>query len=241
MLKTSIIRQPLVKQTDRSAMYELHSRYFCNIHKDIFLRDMSEKDWIIVLADEENHIRGFSTIKIMHTHFNDQQQLFLFSGDTIVHRDFWRTGALAGGFGHMILRLNREHPDIPAYWFLISKGYRTYRFLPVFFKEFYPVHHTATPPYYQSLLNQIGQFKFKDHYDPASGVIKFFGSKDHLSPEMCEIPAGRERDAHVQFFLQKNPGYIYGDELACIAAISPNNLNKAGHRTIDNTAVTWHE
>ena len=46
--------------------------------------------------------------------------------------------SLAGSFGHFMLRMLKEHRGTPVYWFLISKGYRTYRFLPVFFNRFYP-------------------------------------------------------------------------------------------------------
>ncbi len=241
MLNTTIVLQSLVNQDDRLAMYELQARYFCNLNKEVFLQDMSEKDWIIVLRDENNRICGFSTIGIIQTSFDNFQQVFLFSGDTIVDIDFRYSSSLAGGFGHMMLRLDREFPNIPCYWFLISKGYRTYRFLPVFFRHFYPVYNAATPPEYQSLLDNISRIKFKDNYDPLCGVIKFASSKDFLKPEKCKIPAGRTNDPHISFFLEKNPGYIHGDELACIASISLDNLNRAGHRMIKNTKVKWHE
>ena len=64
---------------------------------------------------------------------------------------------------------------------------------------------------------------------------------DYLKPEMCKIPAGRTKDSHISFFLEKNPGFIHGDELACIASISLDNLNRAGHRMINNTEVIWYE
>ncbi|MEE9572119.1 MAG: hypothetical protein V3W20_03630, partial [Candidatus Neomarinimicrobiota bacterium] len=65
MLTTTIIRQSLVRQNDRLAMYDLQSNYFYNLHKDTFLNDMSEKDWIIILQDENGVICGFSTIEII--------------------------------------------------------------------------------------------------------------------------------------------------------------------------------
>ena len=70
MLTSTIIRQSLVRQNDRLAMYDLHSSYFCNLNKHAFFNDMSKKDWIIILRDGNNIICGFSTIEIIHTKFN---------------------------------------------------------------------------------------------------------------------------------------------------------------------------
>jgi hypothetical protein len=202
---------------------------------------MSKKDWIIILRDGNNIICGFSTIEIIHTKFNNQQQVFLFSGDTIVNKNYWNTTSLAGSFGHIILRLNKKFNDIPLYWLLISKGYRTYRYLPIFFKHFYPVYNANTPLEYNSLLKYICRKKFHKNYDSSCGIIKFAGSKDYLIPEMCKIPASRKKNPHVSFFLEKNPGFIQGDELACIASISLDNLNRTGLRVIKNTEVIWNE
>jgi len=241
MLTSTIIRQSLVRQSERFAMYDLHSSYFCNLNKRTFFNDMSMKDWIIILRDGNNIICGFSTIEIIHTKINNKQQIFLFSGDTIVNKKCWNTTSLAGSFGHIILRLNKRFNNIPLYWFLISKGYRTYRYLPIFFKHFYPAYNANTPLEYDSLLKYICGKKFRKNFDPSCGIIKFAGSKDYLIPEMNKIPTSRKKNPHVSFFLEKNPGFIRGDELACIASISLENLNRTGLRVIENTEVIWNE
>lgn len=221
-------------------MFQLYSRYYCNVHRDTFYRDMNEKDWVIVLKDLEE-IVGFSTLQVIELHENDTRRIFLFSGDTIVDPTHWRDSKLAGCFGHFMLRLIAEHPDTPLHWFLISKGYRTYRFLPVYFNVFYPACDCDTPPHYARLLDAVAASKFNGTYDARAGLVRCSEKKDRLRPDMCLIPEGRRNDLHVRFFLEKNPAYFNGDELACIADISKENLNRYAWRVIENTAVIWDE
>jgi hypothetical protein len=67
------------------------------------------------------------------------------------------------------------------------------------------------------------------------------GQKDRLRPELCDVPPSRQRDPHIRFFLDRNPTFHAGDELACIADISRENLNAYAWRVIERTAVHWDE
>ncbi len=221
-------------------MLRLHRQYFDNVRPETFFSDMSEKDWIIILEDS-SEIVGFSTLQVFRADVRGRERVFLFSGDTIVDRKHWLNSKLAGSFGHFMLRLLDEFPDTPLYWFLISKGYRTYRFLPVYFREFFPVHDKDTPPEYSDLIAAAATQRFNGAYDINSGLIRAGAQGDRLKPGMCDVPHGRETDPHVQFFLDKNPGYAAGDELACIANISKENLNRFAWRVIEQTKVTWHD
>jgi len=97
-------------------------------------------------------------------------------------------------------------------------------YLPLFFKSFYPNCEAPTPAFEQRLLDSLSATKFPDHYRRDSGLIEFPQSHGQLKPHLAEIPARRLRDPHVQFFLQRNPGYATGHELACLAEISPLNM-----------------
>ena len=78
--------------------------------------------------------------------------------------------ALSAASPAAALSLIDKYRDEPLYWYLISKGYRTYRFLPVFFREFYPRHDVATPPVEAAVLYALGRRKFGDSYDGANGA-----------------------------------------------------------------------
>ena len=49
----------------------------------------------------------------------------------------WQPG-LAGAFGHLMARLLADFPGDDLYWFLISKGYKTYLLLTNNFYNYYP-------------------------------------------------------------------------------------------------------
>lgn len=239
-LISTISKLEKITDAQKDEMFLLYNNYFINTDKKTFLMDMNEKDWVIILRDK-NKIVGFSTHKLIQLPVNNINRFFLFSGDTIIDKPYWLTSSLAGSFGHILLRLITQYKNIPLYWFLISKGYRTYRFLPVYFKFFYPICNTETPLEYAKLMQAVSIFKFNKAFNPETGIISFGGQKDRLSPEMCNIPESKIKDPHVQFFLKKNPNYFLGDELACIADISQDNLNEYAWRVIKNSKVTWDE
>ena len=228
-----------VLESDKQHMYALYCKYFTNTDFGRFYGDMNEKDWVIIQR-HHGEIVGFSTHKLIPLMVNGHKKLFLFSGDTLIDQKYRAKSTLAGSFGHLLLYLIKEYPQAPLYWFLISKGFRTYRFLPVYFRLFFPVWNALTPPEYQILLNTVAAHRFGSAFLPGKGLISFGGKKDKLKTEMSEIPPSREKDPHVLFFMKTNPGYRDGDELACITDITRENLNEYAWRVIQNTQVQWN-
>ena len=239
-LQSQIYRQGCLTKADRQEMLQLHCRYFANVAPGTFFSDLEQKQWVIMLRNG-SELGGFSTLQILTILVDGRETLFLFSGDTVVDRACRNYPALAGCFGHLILKGLDIAGNRELYWFLISKGYRTYRFLPVFFNEFYPRFDMPTPHSFQKALDAAAQFKFGDSYDAPSGIIRTQGAKDHLKPVMQQVAPGRMRDPHIDFFFKKNPGHVVGDELACITALRRDNLNRSAWRSIRTTPVSWVE
>ena len=239
--ESHILNQSRLTDPLRHEMFQLHDRYFAYLDKDRFMQDLSEKRWVILIKDSQGALAGFSTVQLIETDVSGRCTLFIFSGDTIVDQSHRQNSALAGSFGHVMLRLSSEHPQTPIYWYLICKGFRTYRFLPTFFNEFYPRYDRETPEETADLIHHISRLKFGDAYDPKSGVIRFQEQRDCLRPQYSDIPESRLCDPHVVFFLQKNPQFARGDELACLAAVTRQNLNRFAWRVIGQTRVQWHD
>ena len=69
---------------------------------------MNEKDWVIILRDAEEIVGFLNAANHSLDKLHDSEQIFLFSGDTIVDPAHWRDSKLAGSFGHFMLRLMAE-------------------------------------------------------------------------------------------------------------------------------------
>ncbi len=220
-------------------MLGLMEAHFEGVTRAVFERDLAEKRWAILLRTEAGELAGFSTVQVLDTVFEGQPHRFLFSGDTIVAPAYWNQPALAGAFGHLILRAMAEYGEERLHWFLITKGYRTYRFLPLNFTSFHPAPGRPVPAEAQALLAHVARLKFGAQFDAACGVIRADGTKDRLRPELCAIPEGRATDTHVRFFLERNPDYAKGDELACLADLRKDNLTALGWRQIERTRPRW--
>jgi hypothetical protein len=149
----------------------------------------------------------------------------LFSGDTIIEKDCWGSLALPLAWGRLMLRIIAEQPETKLYWLLTSKGYKTYRFLPVFFREFYPCFSVPLPPFEQALRQSAATLMFGKRFDPETGILRASEGAQRLRPGVADLESRRLRDPHVAFFQQVNPGHAHGDELVCLALIHPANLS----------------
>jgi hypothetical protein len=208
-LDAAIVGLSCVSLREKEKMLALHRRYFCHVVRKTFLKDMAEKDWVIILRAGRK-IVGFSTIQLIHLVVGRRPCVLLFSGDTIVDQAHWQGTAMAGSFGHFMLRMMDLHGEKNLYWFLISKGYRAYRFLPVFFNRFYPVYDRPTPPRYARLLKAVAKHRFGADYDAKAGIVRMARKKDWLRPFMRNVSGARPTDPHVAFFLDRNPDYRLG-------------------------------
>lgn len=241
-MKIDIVKRTDVKPSERDEMYAVYSRYYVNVEHSRFEQDLNEKDWVILLRNPDSCIVGFSTQHIYKHSGLAGSAVIIYSGDTIVDRTYRaNNGGLAGAFAHFLLRAIAEHPSMPVYWFLTSKGPRTYRCMPVFLKKFFPVFDQKTPENVKTLIDEVASKKFGADYSPETQVVSNNGKRDWLcTTEHDPLFMGRD-DPHIRFFLEHNPGYTRGDELACIAAITEDNLNARAIRVIKNTEVQWRE
>ncbi|MFO8062476.1 MAG: hypothetical protein R6U31_06070 [bacterium] len=202
---------------DMHNMYELFNRYFIYDYRS-FAEDIHNKSIITLICDNENdNLIGFSSYdKSIYDEF-----AILFSGSTVVSEQYRNERALMEGFLSVCSDMIKAYSDRPVYWHLLSMGFRTYRFLPLFFNEYYPCRKGSYEM--KGILDRVSYDRFGDLYDPATGIVSIPGG-ERLRPQYAEIPRNRLNDRHVRFFLEKNPDYRQGNELSCIAKISVNNM-----------------
>lgn len=238
-LRGELVEVALLGEERRRAMFTLMDRYYQNVAQERFAADLAEKQWVILLSDPQTgELCGFSTQMLLPLTVSGQKIAVLFSGDTIIAPEHWGDVALSHVWGQLALSLINAHPSVPLYWLLISKGYKTYRFLPLFFHEFYPRHDAATPPWAAAVIDAFGRYKAPCSYDPAAGIVRAGEGKDRLRPGVADLTDQRLHDPHVRFFVERNRGYARGDELCCIAPLTRANFTSAAYRVIGAKPLT---
>jgi hypothetical protein len=177
-LKGCIVEKKDLSSSDIEMMYELMDTFYDNMSKENFLTDLYKKDYCIVLRDETGKIWGFSTQQILHIPLGNQMIHGVFSGDTIIHKDYRGNMELFIVFARYFFQFEEKYKDF--YWFLICKGYKTYRMLPTFFHEFYPNYKEENPEQIKEIIDAFGRYYSSGEYDPMSGVLCYKGVKDKL-------------------------------------------------------------
>jgi hypothetical protein len=206
-------------------MFRIMQVYYENITETNFISDLLKKQDVVLLFDENCEIRGFTTLAIFLVNENTK---LLYSGDTIVEKKYWGDHDLM----QVWIKNAMKHSlafDGETYWLLLSKGYKTYKYLTSFFNEYYPSKDTETPKYIQKIMDDFAVSQFGEKYK--NGVYN--EGKDYLRPEFAEIDEHLRKNKHIAFFLEKNPGYTVGDELVCITKLTEDNLNRMGRRVLD--------
>lgn len=204
------------------SMLHILVKYYANTTQESFFRDLYSKTAAICLFNPTNNkLVGFSTLREFFHTVDGEEYVILFSGDTIIEKEFWGSQALVMGFGEYMVSMMNLHTSKEIYWFLISKGIRTYKYLPAFFKEYYPNHLTKTPEKYQRIIDSLATLLFPDIYDKTAGVLRVKDGQ-YLKSEF--FPNSNPNNEIENFYFSKNPGYVKGDELVCLTALKADNI-----------------
>ena len=239
IVKVNISSVNNITKQDIDNMYALMETFYDGMNYENFQKDLYAKNWCLILRKtSDDKIIGFTTIKYFKLTFDNEDIYGIFSGDTIVHKDFWHEQALFGAWLKFVITLAEKSPG-RLYWFIICKGHRTYRILPVFYNEFYPVYNKTTPIFEKSLMDCFGESFYKNEYNSKTGIVNYIHAKDRLKDSVGEISENRLRDPHINFFAQVNPTYRVGDDLVCICPLIYENLNERGKKMFNNCDYSY--
>src|ERR1700690_287679 len=164
-LAGAVVARGDLTAAERDEMHGLLLSYFVGTTRAQFESDLAEKEAAIVLRDAESgRIQGFSTLMRIAACVDARQIVAFFSGDTIVAQQYWGESELSRLWSRTVFaeadRILAKQPETGVYWFLICSGYKTWRFLPVFFCEFYPNPEGPKPQRVKNILDTLGERKF---------------------------------------------------------------------------------
>ncbi len=219
-----------LEKNEIDAIVNLYLAYYDGSSAQQVISDLKTKTEVLLLT-YEGKLVGFSSFELYKFNYENEQRQIIYSGDTIVHHQHWGQQALSNAWIKYIGKLKLKMHDTPIYWFLIVKGHRTYKFLPAFTKSFFP-HWSIDRSDLKPMLDALAKDKFGKFYNEADGLVKFEVSKGHMKEDIAIISENEKKKASVDFFLQRNPNYRLGDELACLCEFNDDNLRPLTKRIL---------
>ena len=223
-LTYNLVSQASISGAQIDRMFRLMEANYDFIAKETFIADLSKKQWVGLLLDEDETIQGFTTFAVNPGGVGTDEYNIIFSGDTIVSPDSWGSLEFLKGVMHSGGQIVASDPDKKWYWLLISKGHRTYMYLPLFFHSYYPRADHADADTLFPILDKSCTKLFGDCWYPDKGLIIFPESLGQLKPELAASTWQKKKKPPVAFFLEKNPEFYMGHELACMTELKPDNF-----------------
>lgn len=217
---------------EKDDFFRLLGHDFLGVTREDFERDFGEKEAVMILRTEDEHgeIVGWSTLKILPlalpAPFNEVV-MGVFSGDTVVLPQYRTSFGIGKELVNYFLDAYARFPDHKVYYTLTSKGWRTYKIMPFYFKDYAPRPDQPTTPFDQMVIDTFGRTKYPDNFDLATGLVSF-GSQ-RVRPGGVDA-APEHPDRYAQYFLERNPDYLAGHELVCIGRITLDNFTGAARR-----------
>lgn len=219
-LKVKLVNISELEKHTLESMWAIFCRYYTDVNKERFLTDLKNKDSVFLLHDrQQGKLQGFSTIKVFKNQIADKPYVAIYSGDTIINHQYWGQTALQRGFFNFIIKTKLMNLNTDVYWFLISKGYKTYLLLSRNFPNYWPCHNKDTPNFESNVLDQLATDLFSDSWKPEKGILSFDSPMGKLKAGVAPIDQSMLANEDISFFLDKNSGHAKGDELCCLGKV----------------------
>ncbi len=201
-------------------MFNIFDRYYENANLETFTKDLSKKTGAFIVTNKSSgKIVGFSTWAEYEFDYKGKKALGIFSGDTILEKAYWGDKSLQNAFGKRILILAILNLYRPAFWLLISKGYKTYMLLANNFYVHYP-HYKNKYPHLKAAVNEYAKFLYPEYFNPETGLLDFGETYQRLKGDVASISDEERQNPKIEFFEKINPTWDKGTELICIGSLS---------------------
>jgi hypothetical protein len=238
-LMSRIIPVRAVDAPTRAEAFGLFQQSYEGADRDRFERDFGEKQLVILLHDRRSGaLKGFSTIHVRPVRAGNDQATVVFSGDTVIDRAYWGQKQLQLAFVRVLVTQKLREPRRAVYWFLVSKGWRTYLLLANAFPHAVPRFDRPKNAGLRAILDRVAIERFGDQYDRRTGIVRYATAHEKVRTGLAPVTPSLHANPHVRFFAAQNPGHESGDELACLAEVRLMDLARSSARFV--VAIVRH-
>ena len=221
------VKRENVSVDDCIGMYKLFSVYYQNTPFETFMADLSKKTGVhIAKRVTDGKVVGFSTAVSFLTEVDGKQVRMLFSGDTVMAKEYWGNPAFPQSFFRWVLAERLKHPFIELNWFLISMGYRTYLILANNFYDYYP-NIDGENAHLKKVAFAAADTLFPGKLNRENGLVEFGDEACALSDFVTPINDKERQVPKIAFFEKCNPDWMNGSEMACAGSLSWSTFGRA--------------
>ena len=224
-LKGATVSRESLTEHQRAQMLALMQVCYAGVSAERFTRDLADKQYVILLtARRSGELVGFSTLRVSEEQVGGQAVEVVFSGDTVIHPDYWGQKELQVRFGRFMMARKLRRPTRPLLWLLLSAGYKTYLLAVNHFPRTVPRHDWEAPPERVTFLRALAGRWFGEQYDGTKGTVRFAGAHYRVRDGVSPIDREAAAHPHIAFFARNNPAHVDGEELVCLAEIRARDL-----------------
>ena len=224
----NVVPRTLVDDRRKDRLFYLWKTGYPEVDRDVFETNFRDADWVLLLSNMKGLILGYTTLRYYNLRIDGRRIRAIFNGSTVLEPKYQDDGEMVRTWCRFMARLKREELEIPLYWYQVVGGYRAYLFLSRLYESFYPNHVKKTPEFEARLLEILGRHRYPGEYE--DGIINLEIKRDQPDRESA-VPRGKDSDnLHVRYFVERNPGYLRGNELACLAEFSLENMKGIAFR-----------
>jgi len=238
-LKGSTVPRESLTEAQRAQMLALMQLCYTGVSAERFAQDLEGKQYVILLHARRGELAGFSTLRVAEERAGDALVEVVYSGDTVIHPDWWGQKVLQVYFGRFLLSRKLRHPSRPLHWLLLSGGYKTYLLAVNYFHRTMPRRDWTPPPGRADFLRELATRWFGTQYDAARGTLRFQGAHYRVRDGIAPIDRAAAAHPHIAFFAERNPGHVEGEELVCLVEIRWWDLARALGRSVAGQLRGW--
>jgi hypothetical protein len=224
----------IAKLTDavRESMWKLFERYYHDVARTRFLEDLSRKRDVVLLSDPtDGSVQGFCTLQLYTGEAAGRPYVAVFTGDTVIDpRYHGQTKALHRAFFRYLVSAKLRAPRVCVFWYLVSKGYKTYLTLTRNVPVHWPRHDRETPDFERAVLDDLGRRFFASSWRADRGLLCHPEAQGRLKEDVAPIGDAELGVADIRYFVERNPNFAKGDELCCLGRVNRTLLLHFGSK-----------
>ena len=201
-------------------MWGLYQQYYY-YEKRAFINRIKDYDYL-ALFKQKAELVGFIGIKVDRPNLDGQQYLLMRFGQAVIQQTHRGKSLIPITSLKLCCLLWKDLLKRKLYFWADNISYKSYLVFAKTAEEFYPTYKTAMPSAIKSLIDFIGENRYPDTYDKATGTVR--KNSKVVSDASCTVCHKYLQDSDIQYYVTANQGYEQGHGLITVAPVNKKNL-----------------